>query len=73
MARRAWTWTDKQLDKLNKVLAVLEEFKDYKPHTLNIFLLIIDGDINEEDPLGYQQPMRFCEVSFFKKVMPEAM
>ncbi len=32
--RRAFTWTDLQVDKLNKVLATLEELKDYKPLTL---------------------------------------
>lgn len=32
--RRAFTWTELQLDKLNKVTAILEELKDYKPLTL---------------------------------------
>jgi hypothetical protein len=32
--RRAWKWTEHQLDKLNKVLDILEELKDYKPLTL---------------------------------------
>lgn len=32
--RRLFTWTDLQLDKLNKVLAILEELRDYKPLTL---------------------------------------
>lgn len=34
MARRSWKWTEKQFDKLNKVTAILEELKDYKPLTL---------------------------------------
>ena len=34
MARRGFTWTEKQLDKLNKVIEVLEELNDYKPLTL---------------------------------------
>ncbi len=34
MARRTWSWTDKQLDKLNKVQDILKEFEDYKPLTL---------------------------------------
>jgi len=32
--RRSFTWTEFQLDKLNKVLTILEELKDYKPLTL---------------------------------------
>jgi len=34
MARRRFTWTKKQLDKLNKVIEVLSELNDYKPLTL---------------------------------------
>lgn len=34
MARREWNWTQHQLDKLNKVIAILKELKDYKPLTL---------------------------------------
>ena len=34
MARRGFTWTEKQLDKLNKVIEVLTELDDYKPLTL---------------------------------------
>jgi hypothetical protein len=34
MARRGFTWTEKQLDKLNKVIEVLDELNDYKPLTL---------------------------------------
>jgi len=34
MSRRAFNWTEKQLDKLNKVKAVLEELSDYIPLTL---------------------------------------
>lgn len=34
MKRRIFTWTVKQLDKLNKVTAVLKEFEKYKPLTL---------------------------------------
>jgi len=34
MARRRLKWTAKQLDKLNKVIAVLDELEDYKPLTL---------------------------------------
>jgi len=34
MARRSFTWTEKQLDKLNKVIEVLDELNDYKPLTL---------------------------------------
>ena len=34
MARRRLKWTPKQVDKLNKVIAVLEELKEYKPLTL---------------------------------------
>lgn len=34
MARRIFTWTDKQFDKLNKVTTVLKEFEKYKPLTL---------------------------------------
>ena len=45
----------------------------YKPHILNILLRIIDGDINEEDPLGFECPMQFCKISFDKEIMPEAM
>lgn len=32
--RRKWSWTKHQLDKLNKVHEVLDEFSDYKPLTL---------------------------------------
>jgi len=32
--RRKWSWTPKQLDKLNKVLEVLIELENYKPLTL---------------------------------------
>ncbi len=32
--RRSWKWTPYQLDKLNKVYEVLNEFEDYKPLTL---------------------------------------
>jgi len=32
--RREWHWTPYQLDKLNKVLEILNELKDYKPLTL---------------------------------------
>lgn len=34
MARRQWSWTDFQLDKLNKVVKILDELSDYKPLTL---------------------------------------
>lgn len=34
MARRGFTWTNHQLDKLNKVIEVLDEFSNYKPLTL---------------------------------------
>ena len=34
MARRIWKWTEHQLEKLNAVKEVLEEFTDYKPLTL---------------------------------------
>lgn len=34
MARRVFTWTGKQLDKLNKVTEILTELNDYKPLTL---------------------------------------
>lgn len=34
MARRVFTWTGKQLDKLNKVTEILTELSDYKPLTL---------------------------------------
>ena len=34
MSRRIFTWTDHQLDKLNKVKEILEDLKDYKPLTL---------------------------------------
>lgn len=34
MARRAWKWTSKQFDKLNKVVEVLQELAEYKPLTL---------------------------------------
>jgi hypothetical protein len=34
MARRKWKWTEKQLDKLNKVTVILDELKEYKPLTL---------------------------------------
>ena len=34
MARRVFSWTKKQLDKLNKVIEVLNELDDYKPLTL---------------------------------------
>lgn len=32
--RRTFSWTEHQLDKLNKVLTILEELEDYKPLTL---------------------------------------
>ena len=34
MTRKRFTWTDFQLDKLNKVQDILAELKDYKPLTL---------------------------------------
>ena len=34
MARRVFKWTEKQVDKLNRVLGVLDELQDYKPLTL---------------------------------------
>ncbi|MCD4786114.1 MAG: hypothetical protein K8T10_20015 [Candidatus Eremiobacteraeota bacterium] len=34
MARRKWSWTKKQFDKLNKVQEILEELDEYKPLTL---------------------------------------
>jgi hypothetical protein len=34
MARRKWTWTDFQVDKLNKVIKILKELEAYKPLTL---------------------------------------
>jgi len=34
MARRQWKWTKHQLDKLNKVIGILDELKEYKPLTL---------------------------------------
>lgn len=34
MARREWKWTEHQLEKLDKVKAVLKELEDYKPLTL---------------------------------------
>jgi hypothetical protein len=34
MARRQFSWTAKQIDKLNKVLEILEELQEYKPLTL---------------------------------------
>lgn len=32
--RRPWSWTSKQVDKLNKAIQVLDELSDYKPLTL---------------------------------------
>ncbi|MCK6467077.1 MAG: hypothetical protein L6Q53_02615 [Candidatus Brocadia sinica] len=34
MARREWKWTEKQFDKLNKAIQILDELADYKPLTL---------------------------------------
>ena len=34
MGRRKWSWTDFQVDKLNKAQDILEEWKAYKPLTL---------------------------------------
>ena len=34
MARRKWNWTQKQLDKLSKVISILDDLKEYKPLTL---------------------------------------
>ena len=34
MARRKWTWTKFQLDKLDKAMAIFDELKAYKPLTL---------------------------------------
>ena len=34
MARRRWTWTPFQIDKLSKVKVILDELADYKPLTL---------------------------------------
>ena len=34
MSRRTWKWTENQLDKLNKVIAILNNLEKYKPLTL---------------------------------------
>ena len=45
MSRRAFNWTEKQLDKLNKVTVVLEELIDYIPLTLRqIYYQLVGKD-----------------------------
>lgn len=34
MARRKWKWTAKQIEKLNRVIGILDELQEYKPLTL---------------------------------------
>ncbi len=47
MARRQFSWTEKQIDKLNKVLEILEELREYIPLTLRqvYYQLIGKGEI----------------------------
>lgn len=47
MARREWKWTEKQFDKLNKAIQILDELANYKPLTLRqvYYQLVSKGDI----------------------------
>jgi hypothetical protein len=54
MARRGFAWTEKQLDKLNKVLEILEELHDYKPLTLRqIYYQLVGKGYIENDVSQY--------------------
>jgi hypothetical protein len=52
--RRKFSWTEKQIDKLNKVKKVLEEFADYKPLTLRqIFYQLVSKEYIENTKSQY--------------------
>jgi len=54
MSRRPFNWTEKQLDKLNKVTAVLEELKEYKPLTLRqVYYQLVAKDYIENKKSQY--------------------
>jgi hypothetical protein len=54
MGRQKWSWTEHQLNKLNKVRDVLEELKDYKPLTLRqVYYQLVGKEFIENEMSEY--------------------
>ncbi len=52
--RRVFSWTKKQIDKLNKVQEILKEFEDYKPLTLRqVFYQLVSCEYIENSKSQY--------------------
>jgi len=55
MARRKWTWTQNQIDKLDKVKVILDELVDYKPLTLRqVYYQLVGKGYIENTRSAYQ-------------------
>ena len=56
MSRRKWIWTDLQTDKLNQVIDILNELKDYQPVTLRqIHYQLVGKNLVENTTSKYTQ------------------